>query len=185
MSDKSKKAAKKPEPEYIYLVVNHELRGVTPEMILWWGGHIDNSERYRLWHPEDHISFEWEVPPSKSGHFGAIHVAEEKIGRSPPIKIRIRYVDPATSPIRTTYPYVAAGCSLGPNDEPRGWSCHELKPEPWGTRMRSTFRLPANIPKEALEALRRHNIREMGRLPEFLPELYRKETGSDSSKKER
>ncbi|MFX0049437.1 MAG: DAPG hydrolase family protein, partial [Candidatus Hermodarchaeota archaeon] len=42
----------------IDLVVDHELPGVTPEMIDWWWDNIDSSERYKLWHPDDHKSFE-------------------------------------------------------------------------------------------------------------------------------
>ena len=56
--------------ETIDLVVDHELHGVTPEMIDWWW---DNMEKgYPLWHPEDHISFVWEVAPATVGHVGAI-----------------------------------------------------------------------------------------------------------------
>jgi hypothetical protein len=42
------------------LVVRHELRGVTPEMIDWWWDNIDTTERYRMWHPDSHLTFEWE-----------------------------------------------------------------------------------------------------------------------------
>ncbi|MFX1306436.1 MAG: DAPG hydrolase family protein, partial [Promethearchaeota archaeon] len=45
---------KKSNSDTIDLIVVHELSGVTPEMIDWWWDHIDNSERYRLWHPKDH-----------------------------------------------------------------------------------------------------------------------------------
>ena len=35
---------------------------VTPKMIDWWfGWHMSESERYRLWHPRDHISSELKV----------------------------------------------------------------------------------------------------------------------------
>jgi hypothetical protein len=43
----------------IDLVVDHSLLGVTPEMIDWWWDNIDTTERYKLWHPKDHQSFEW------------------------------------------------------------------------------------------------------------------------------
>lgn len=43
-----------------------ELRGVTPEMLVWWFGHIEGEmeyagrrwPRYLVWHPLDHISYE-------------------------------------------------------------------------------------------------------------------------------
>jgi hypothetical protein len=170
-------AAKELKPKTTYVVIEHELRGVTPEMFDWWANNINNSERYKLWHPKDHISFEWEVPPSqtKDGHIGATSNFVEKIG-GVLIRGRIRYIDPTSSPIKTTYPYVHAGCSLGANDEPRGYSCHEFKAEPWGIRVRSIFQVPADAPREAMDALRQHCKEEMGRLPEFLPELYKRET---------
>ena len=43
------------------LVVHHELEGVTPEMIDWWWDNIDTTERYAMWHPGSHLSFEWEA----------------------------------------------------------------------------------------------------------------------------
>jgi hypothetical protein len=171
-------ASEESKPKTIELVIEHELRGITPEMFGWWADHIDNSERYKLWHPKAHISFKWEVPPSKTkdGHTGATSNFEEKIGEVI-IRGRIRFIDPALLPFKTTYPYVSAGCSLGPNDEPRGYSCHEYKAEPWGVRVRSIFQLPANIPRESIDALRKHCKEEMGQLPKFLPELYKREAG--------
>jgi len=38
----------------IALVMDHELRGVTPEMIDWWWDNVDN-ESYKMWQPDDHI----------------------------------------------------------------------------------------------------------------------------------
>ena len=43
-----------------------ELKGVTPEMLAWWFGHIEGEmlyagrswPRYLVWHPRDHISYE-------------------------------------------------------------------------------------------------------------------------------
>ena len=60
------------EGKTIDLVVDHILPGVTPEMIDWWWDNINTTERYKLWHPEDHKSFQWEISP-KDGHIGAIH----------------------------------------------------------------------------------------------------------------
>ena len=44
------------------LMNDHELPGVTPEMLDWWWKNMVDPEYYKLWHPEDHISIEWEVP---------------------------------------------------------------------------------------------------------------------------
>jgi hypothetical protein len=78
------------------VVEDHELRGITPEMVDWWWDHIDNSERYLMWHPKDHISFKWLVPPTQS-HIGAIQLVEEYIGGQR-VTIRIRWEDPRDVP---------------------------------------------------------------------------------------
>jgi hypothetical protein len=44
------------------LIVDHELRNVTVEMIDWFADNMEKS--YPLWHPEDHKSFVWEVSPA-------------------------------------------------------------------------------------------------------------------------
>lgn len=158
--------------ETVDLVVEHELPGVTPEMIDWWWDNIGTTERYKLWHLEDRFSFEWEVSPSKSGHIGAIQIAREKFGEFPGGALRIRWEDPSSVPISTTYSHVLAASILGHDDEPISWIVHEYDAESYGTRMRSTFRLPAKVPQQFLDALRKHNKEEMWQFTEFLPELY-------------
>ena len=95
--------------ETIDLVVDHILPGVTPEMIDWWWDNINSSERYKLWHPEDHKSFEWEVSPEK-GHIGAIQRIVENIVL--PTKLRIRWEDPNSSPIKIEYTHALVGSTL-------------------------------------------------------------------------
>src|SRR6266567_9334683 len=76
------------------IIANHELHGVNPEMIDWWWDHIDTTERYKLWHPTDHVSFEWLVSPA-NGHVGAIQRIKEFLNGIPatPATIEIRWED--------------------------------------------------------------------------------------------
>jgi hypothetical protein len=161
--------------ETLDLVIDHELHGVTPEMLDWWWKNMIEPGNYKLWHPKDHVSAVWEVPPSKESNIGAIHVAEERIGEFPARKLRIRVENPASSPISATYSHVRATSIIGQNNRPVTWIVHEYQAEPYGTRMRSTFRLSANTPKQLIDALRQHNKEEMGRFSEFLPALYKKQ----------
>ena len=153
----------------IDLVVDHELPGVTPEMIDWWWDNIDSSDRYKLWHPDDHKSFEWEVSPKK-GHVGAIQRIVENIGL--PTMLRIRWEDPSESPIPIEYSHALVGSTLDNDDKPITWLLHEYKSFENGTKLRTTFRLPAKVPKPFLEALRKHNIEEISEFANFLPDLY-------------
>lgn len=162
------------EIEYIDVVVEHELEGVTPEMIDWWWDNI-NEERYALWHPKDHKGFTWEVHPKEKGHFGAIHVAVESIGEAGEFAFRIRWEEPGNVPIPITRKHAVAASILDESGNPLGWLVHEYEAMPGGTRMRSTFKIPAALPKEFAEHLHKHCQEEMGNLPKFLPELYRKE----------
>lgn len=161
---------KRSKGKTIDLVVDQELPGVTPEMIDWWWDNINSSERYKLWHPKDHISFEWEVSPEK-GHIGAIQRIVENIGS--PTKLRIRWEDPNSSPIRIEYSHALVGSTLDHENKPLSWLLHEYEEFGNGTKLRTTFRLPAKTPKYFIEALRKHNIEEIAEFTNFLPELYK------------
>ncbi|HEX7364548.1 MAG TPA: phloretin hydrolase [Dehalococcoidia bacterium] len=179
---------KKSSPQVVYkellknktvaLVMNHELQGVTPEMLDWWWDNLDNNT-YRLWHPQDHIALDWQISPAQVGHAGAIHMACEKIADEPARMLRIRWEEREAAPISTIYSHVNVGSPLAPgvDDIPMGSLVHEYEKTSYGTRMRSTFTLPAFAPQQFMDNLRQHNIAEMGRFPEFLPQLYKQKTG--------
>jgi hypothetical protein len=164
--------------ETMDLIVDHELHGVTPEMLGWWWWNMVDPEYYRLWHPEDHISIEWEVAPSKGRLVGSIFIAEERIGKIPATKIRMLVLEPASSPIIPIYDNIRATCILGPENKPVGWIMHEYRAEPYGIRMRSTFRLSKNSSSEFVNALREHNKEEMGQFARFLPALYKQKAAT-------
>lgn len=174
MDKKNEEKSEGYRSQNIDLVIDHDLNGVTPEMIDWWWKNMVNSNYYKMWHPKDHVSIKWEIPPEREGNIGAIHIAEEKIGNFPVTKLRIKVIDPATSPISATYSHVRATCVIDSNGNPITWIVHEYESKPGGTRMRSTFRLPADSSMQFIEALRKHNKEEMGQFQQFLPELYQK-----------
>ena len=164
--------------ETVSLVIEHELRGVTPEMLDWWWDNMDNDS-YKLWNPKDHIALEWQIPPSQMGHIGAIHMACESIS-----DILLKFYvsageDPSAALITPIYHHVNVGSSLAPgiDDTALGSLVHEYEETSYGTRMRSTFILPAIVPQFFLDFLKQHNSAEMGRFPEFLPQLYKQKTG--------
>ena len=166
-------AYNKSEGKTVDLVVDHEvLNGVTGEMFKWWNTNIHGKERYQIWCPEDHVDYYWEIPPTPQTHVGAIHVAVEKFGDYLPSKLRIRFDDRKNCPINRIYTDFGNGCILSPDDKPLVYVCHEFEQLPEGIKMRSTFRLPAKVPGKFINALRQHNISEMGNFPNFLPKLY-------------
>lgn len=151
-------------------VVNeHELHGVSPEMITWWWDNIDCSERYKLWHPKDHLAFEWIVPPSE-GHVGTIQLATEKIG-GVPMALKIRWEDPRA--VNTEFQNILVASVLSDNGRVLIRFTHEYEERPYGTKMRSTFYLPKKVPWFVKRGLKKHNIEEMANFPLFLPALYK------------
>lgn len=152
------------------LIVDHELSGVTPEMIDWWWDHIESTERYKLWHPKDHISFVWEKSP-KNGHIGTVQRVIETVKL--PTLLRIRWEDIDSIPISAEYDHILAASVLDRNDKPLSWLLHEYETIQNGSRLRTTFRLPAKVPQWFVKALRKHNIGEIGEFSNFLPKLYK------------
>jgi len=166
------KAFEESNGETVDLVVEHELHGVTLEMLEWFFPNV--AKYYKLWHPEDHISEEPIDEPEGGRGRSRIRIAREKFGDLPFCDLRLRSENPSDSPF--TYLYnedIKWSSILSPDNEPIGCITHETKSEPFGARMRSVFRFPAKTPQWLIDAVHKHNMEEMGRFPVFLPELYK------------
>jgi hypothetical protein len=157
------------------IIVNHELNGVTPEMIDWWWDHIDTTERYKRWHPTDHVSFEWLVSPATHGHVGAVQRIVEYLNGIPatPATIEIRWEDSKEADAEYDHVLLATGKGQGETAGLDATLMHEYEAAPFGTRMRSHFHFPAQAPEVIIAALYEHNKQEMQNFTTFLPELYR------------
>ena len=55
---------------------------------------------------------------------------------------------------------------------------HEYESIENGIKLRSTFRLPAKVPKPFIETLRKHNKEEIGEFVNFLPRLFEENKNS-------
>jgi hypothetical protein len=151
------------------IIVNHEIQGVLPDQIDWWWGHIDTTTRYKMWHPTDHVSFTWLIPPATNTYIGAIHRVQEFLNGIPeiPATIDIRWDDPAGAPAE--YQHVLVATTTG---DAIGTFMHEYQEASFGTRMRSHFWLDRATPEVIVQALIEHNKQEMGNFSLFLPQLY-------------
>ena len=66
------------------LNVVQEIKGIDSDMLRWWWDHIGNTERYRLWQPIDHVTFEWTVEPNSPDmqyDVGAVQKVKEYVAR--------------------------------------------------------------------------------------------------------
>lgn len=183
------------EDVYDLTIEHSTIRGVTPNMLLWWFRNIGGTmtyrgtqySRYRVWHPQDHIHWELVRPaPGGGAGVGARFRIVEAFGRN-----RNHMVDS----VETVEKLDATGIRLV--RRAAGTVVFSLEhwfaPEPDGTRYNSrmlvgsaTFPLgafftrvvrPFLFTEEMGHAWLQHNIEEVGNFEFFLPELYRECVG--------
>lgn len=172
----------------VTLVIEQEIKGITPEMLAWWWDHIGDTARYRLWQPVDHVSFEWTIPPnSPDEHYdiGAMQKAKEYIGKSA-LTLNITGADPAALPPPPVpvsgpdYFYARTDLTLIAGLLPSNSLVHQWKPNASGDGviLTSTFvntALARVLNVTFFEDLGSHCLREFQMLPYFLPRLYKRE----------
>jgi hypothetical protein len=150
------------------VVIDHELHGITIEMIAWWGANIEKG--YPLWHPEDHISH---TPfPVRPGEFA---IAKEKMGDGPVMELRLQSTgldEVVDLPIVYT-DYVTVGGQPDLDSKVRSYLTHQYEATSYGVRGRSIMHREEGMPRKFAEAFRKHCTEEVGRFPEFLPQLWK------------
>jgi hypothetical protein len=172
------------------LKIRHEeLEAVTPEMLLWWFHHLEETmewhgaivPRYRVWHPIDHIHFSVErrAPDGSVGPGAKWHIVEAFGGNLDFL------LDERPDVVRLD----TGGITL--EDRALGQTLLRLKhtftPTPLGTRYETRMRvglssaflrpisralLQRRFSDAKAEAWLKHNIEEVGNLSHFLPKLY-------------
>ncbi len=135
----------------MHVAIDIDMPGVTPAMIDWWfGWHGDRAAKYRLWHPQAHVSAAWlKAPPAgskgRARYVGQTSIVDEYIG-SRRLNGSIRFVPPAqlglTDPALNDDQAATVVCArTGPADAPLdvGWLAHAVLKAPGGSVMRSRF----------------------------------------------
>src|SRR5262249_22016535 len=85
----------------LVIAARTEMPGVTGEMIDWWfGWHLASSERYRLWHPRDHVRAtaredRAHLPDDRARYVGNVSYVDEHIGGRL-MRLAIEFVPPDT-----------------------------------------------------------------------------------------
>ena len=167
------------------VVVDQEIKGLTPEMIDWWWDNINTTARYKKWHPTAHVSFEWVTPPENPDSLayspGAVQEVTEYLGRYKS-NLRITWLDPQEVADQVTYSHwLYAGTDLQtlsgifPQTLIHEYQMNEAGD---GVVMRSTFEVPTFlnwVMPGFTTQLGYHAIEEMQFLQYFLPDLYEKE----------
>ncbi|MEY4766933.1 MAG: hypothetical protein RI907_3606 [Pseudomonadota bacterium] len=169
------------------LTIDQEIKGITPAMLDWWWDHIGNTERYRLWQPIDHVSFQWRKAPTQPDlHFdvGAKQRVKEYVGKIA-FTLDITGADPAAiaPPEPIVYPgffYARTNLSVFSGILPDNSLVHQWKANATGDGvvLRTMFlntALARIFSKTFFEDLGSHALREFQMLPYFLPRLYKRE----------
>jgi hypothetical protein len=176
-----------------WIVVDHEIPGVTAEMIDWWW--VNMEKGYELWCPDEHKGFKWEVTPPLGGHIGAVQIATESIDYGPVMNLRIEWVDPNIGTQEQkdfwTYEHLLTAGTTGaqPGTKAMIMLSHQWEAIPGGCKMRSCMHgfpepppgsgpPPGSIMKHPSGkkptggGWRTHNIAEVSTFKAFLPALW-------------
>ncbi len=172
------------------------------KMVDWWFGWLGGTDQYKLWHPRDHISSDWQ-DRTPGSYIGAKHLVEETMVGGEVHRLRIHFRDPREvfDPVGYAAVDGIAFCArAGRSDKPVnvGHMAHFVRNTDVGCEMRTRFwfgdvhhqDLRTDLPEEVKAMVRResmtddfcrrlmqHAIEEMGYLADLLPVLYRQATG--------
>jgi hypothetical protein len=169
-------AYKQSNGQTVDVVIDHEImKGITFDLMLFWGNFINDPVYYKMWHPQDHIAQEIKEEEIPGKGKVIVIYAHEKVGEYPASKLRARGENPMAIDIKRKYKPFSCGIMLGPNNEEMGFIYHECEDSPQGLKMRTTYRMPAKTPKKFQEAMAKHSREENSNLVKILPALYEKE----------
>ena len=156
----------------------HEIHGVTVEMIDWWW---DNMEKgYVLWHPTEHKNFYWEVAPGDAGHVGAVQVADQDSNKQG--GARGKWLDVSVFPFPIDYDHCLVLEGFNSDKDNQDLCVHMYSATDYGCKHRFLTIMRGPRAKQVKEMINRrknssetrsHPTVEAERWPEFLPELYR------------
>jgi hypothetical protein len=121
---------------------------VTPHMWHWWfGWHGDKDNKYKLWHPQAHLSAKWLDGREEVSYINRTSIIQEYIG-SKLEKAAIQFKAPEELGIELSHELINEDskevfiCArLGYADAPLdfGWLVHQIRKTDIGSEMRSRF----------------------------------------------
>jgi len=166
---------------HFYLAVLTRMPGCAGKMVDWWFGYAGDTEKYKTWHPQDHIIGEWDDKWRPGCYIGASHLVHEYVGGDL-VKLRITFREPSEFFDTARFAAAKVGAAvcgkigLLEDGIQIGNLIHLVRDTDFGCEMRSRFWLFAADEKLS-RALMQHCIEEMGNLADLLPALYYRETG--------
>ena len=153
------------------------------KMIDWWFGYAGDTEKYKLWHPKDHIIGDWDEHWKPGQYIGASHLVHEYIG-SDYVKLKITFFEPSEIFDTSKFSEARVGAAICGNvglleeDVQLGHLIHFVRDTGLGCEMRSRFWL-FDADEKMGAGLMQHCIEEMSNLGNIVPDLYTTETSGN------
>ncbi len=181
-----------PDGRTQYAIKHDLLRGVTPRMIVWYLNHMtdlitvagETVQRYRMWHPRDHISLTYLKPALDGRNFGkgAQVRIQEAFNAEPRYRINIKANVEFLDETGFAHVETVAGLTIArvdytftETDEGTLYEdvltagCPGRGPL---ARFINYVIQPRVFPERRGLAWIRHNVEEVGNFEFFLPEMY-------------
>lgn len=167
------------------VIVDQEIKDLTPDMMNWWWDNINTTARYKQWHPTAHTSFEWLEEPSDPNSTtyseGAVQRVVEYLGPYESTLL-ITWLPKEDAADRVEYAHwLYAKTDLdGLNGIFPQDMIHEYQMNDTGDGivMRSTFSVPSFLDwfmPDFTTELGKHALQEMQMLQYFMPALFEEE----------
>ncbi|MBN1105931.1 MAG: hydrolase [Deltaproteobacteria bacterium] len=151
------------------------------KMIDWWFGYAGDTEKYRQWHPHQHVSGEWDEHWRPGHYIGASHLVREYVGGTL-CQLKITFQEPSLLLDTCRFEEARVGAAicgrigLMQKDFHLGTLIHLVRDTDFGCEMRSRFWL-LYADEPFARGVMTHCIEEMGYLGDLLPDLYAGKVG--------
>ena len=164
----------------LHVAALSRLPGSQAKMVDWWFGYLPDSEAYRRWHPQSHLTLVWDKNRRPGQYIGASQIIKNK-GIGFVTKLRIVFHDPSEFMDTSKFQAAGVGVAICANTYdiekiPRGRLIHLVRDTSYGCEVRSRFWMYKADDTDG-RSLMQHCLEKMGCLADFLPALYAQKTG--------
>lgn len=166
----------------MHVAVLTRMPGCKGEMVDWWFGYVFDSETYRMWHPESHVSLHRARDHNPGEYIDSSYIIEEYLDGHLQ-KYRIHFHDPFEFLDTTRFELNGSAVAICANvydmdRYPKGRVIHVVRDSSFGCEMRSRFWLFRASETQGRRCMH-HCIEQMWNLADFLPGLYSEKTADN------
>lgn len=149
--------------------------GCDGEMVDWWFGYLDDSAKYRMWCPKDHLELEIQGPRPMGQYIKTSLMITRRMGESVK-RSQMRFHDPSdflSSYDPSIHQDITVICAnvYTPEKVLESRIIHCVRNTDFGCEMRSRLWL-VNETDDTATDMMTHCLEEMGNLAVFLPDLF-------------